>query len=206
MTRRDVVQMMMTLSDNAAADSILADLGLDRLSGTLAALGLHATTVRGGTADSQRLVIDDTGGTDLDTAVRLLADVDLALESRAHDAAYTSATTARDMTRLLTAIWTDAAASPESCRWIRSVMQRQIWRHRLASGFPHDDVVVAGKTGTLGSLRHEVGVVTFPDEVPVAVAVLTHAARPELALPRADAAIGTAARTAVTPLRRPTRR
>ena len=203
LTRRDLVRLMMTLSDNAAADAVLAAIGLDRVAGTVAALGLSATTIRGGSAEDQRAVLDDTGATRLVDALRLLADVDHPVRTAAYDAAHSSATTARDLTRLLSAVWNDIAASPASCAFIRQVMAQQVWRHRLAAGFPHDDVTVAGKTGTLAALRHEAGVVSFPDEVPVAVAILTHAARPELALPRADAAIGAAARTAVTPLRRP---
>ncbi len=86
---------------------------------------------------------------------------------------------------------------------VREAMRRQVWRHRVASGFPHDDVVVAGKTGTLGRLRHEIAVVEIPGEVPVAVSVLTRSLRPESHQPRVDTAIGVIARTAVHPLRRP---
>ncbi|MCX6465315.1 MAG: serine hydrolase, partial [Pseudonocardiales bacterium] len=62
-------------------------------------------------------------------------------------------------------------------------------------------VAVAGKTGTLGAIRNEVGVVSFTGERPVAVAVFTRAARADPVLPRADAVIGAAARIAVTDLR-----
>lgn len=71
--------------------------------------------------------------------------------------------------------------------------------HRLRAGFPTADV--AGKTGTLAAIRNEIGVVTFDEEYPVAVAVFTHAARADTAVPRADAAIARAARRAVTVLR-----
>jgi len=85
---------------------------------------------------------------------------------------------------------------------VRSSMRLQAWRHRVGSGFPHDDVAVHGKTGTLGRLRHEAAVVEFPGEHPVAVAVLTKSARPEIHQPRVDATIGEIARVAVTALRR----
>ena len=80
-------------------------------------------------------------------------------------------------------------------------MALQAWRHRIGSGFPHDDVTVHGKTGTLGNLRHEAAVIGFPHEHPVAVTILTRAVRNERHLPRADTAIGELARTAVTALR-----
>ena len=40
---------------------------------------------------------------------------------------------------------------------LRAVLGVQAWSHRLASGFPFDDVRVSGKTGTLPTLRHEAG-------------------------------------------------
>ncbi len=203
LSRRDVVRLMLTLSDNAAADAVLTDLGLEPVDQTLKALGLAHTTVRGGEQHHVEIMVEDTGTADFAHAMKTLADVDLVGRSRIYDPAVVSSTTARDMTRLLTAIWNDAAASPESCAFLRSVLTQQVWGHRLASGFPYDDVSVAGKTGTMVALRHEVGVVTFPDEVPVAVAVFTKAARADLAQPRIDLAIGAAARAAVTPLRRP---
>ncbi len=80
-------------------------------------------------------------------------------------------------------------------------MRKQVFRHRIATGFPL--ARVAGKTGTLGAVRNEVAVVEFPGERPVAVAVFTKSARGDLSLPIVDAAIGHAARTAVTTLRSP---
>lgn len=64
-----------------------------------------------------------------------------------------------------------------------------------------DDVHVAGKTGSLPTLRNEVGVVEYPDGGRYAVAVFTRTAHTAATLPAADAVIGTAARTAVDALR-----
>jgi beta-lactamase class A len=77
----------------------------------------------------------------------------------------------------------------------------QVWPHRLASGFPFDDVRVAGKTGTLPTVRNEIGVVEYPDGGRYAVAVCTRSASTAFTLPAADAVIGTAARLAVEHLR-----
>jgi len=79
-------------------------------------------------------------------------------------------------------------------------MGTQVWPHRLASGFPDDDVLVSGKTGTLPSLRIEVGVVESGGGRRHAVAVFTHSPTARFNLPQADAAIGTAARLAVDAL------
>lgn len=107
---------------------------------------------------------------------------------------------AHPLTRLLAWIWDDTAASPAGCRFARDLLGAQIWTRRLRAGFPRA-ARVAGKTGTIGAVRNEVGVVTFDGEHPVAVAVFTRAARADPTLPRADAVIGEAARIAVTELR-----
>ena len=75
------------------------------------------------------------------------------------DPARTNASTPREMTALLAALWDDRAAAPESCAAIRRLMGLQVWPHRLASGFPDDAFLVAGKTGTAPGIRNEIGVV-----------------------------------------------
>ncbi|MDH6130334.1 hypothetical protein P3T39_007327 [Kitasatospora sp. GP82] len=54
-----------------------------------------------------------------------------------------------------------------------------------------------GRAGTLPTLRHEVGVIEYPDGARYAVAVFTRAAATSITLPAADAVIGTTARLAV---------
>lgn len=102
------------------------------------------------------------------------------------------------MTALLGAVWRDEACAPEHGAAIRRLLALQVWPHRLASGFPFDDVRGAGKTGTLPTLRHEVGVVEYPDGGRYAVAVFTRTPDTAATLP---AAVGTAARIAVDALR-----
>ena len=202
LSARDAVRQMLTCSDNAAADRILALVGVDVVNGWLADAGLEHTTVRGGTRDSLARVRSETGRRAYRTSMQALADPDDDVRTAEYDSTLASATSAREMTTLLTALWKDTGTGPAT-RMVREALGQQIWVHRLRSGFPHDDVRVAAKTGTLGRLRHEVGVVTFPGEYPVAVAVFTQAARAESHLPDVDRAIGAIARTAVTALRRP---
>ncbi|MCO1656376.1 serine hydrolase [Pseudonocardia humida] len=201
MSLRDVARSMIIVSDNAAADALLDAVGLARVHDVLRVLGLHATTVRGGTRDTYDTLVRDTDADTLQDAMSRLADNDRPADPSALDPLLSSATTGRDMTRLLTAIWSDTAASPAQCAYMRTVLGQQVWPHRLAAGFPHPAVRVAGKTGTLGPLRHEVGVVQYRGEPPVAVAVFTRAARAEVHLPAVDAVIGSTARVAVGALR-----
>lgn len=201
MSWRDLARSMITVSDNAAGDAILDAVGLERVQESLRTLGLERTRVVGGTREVYRQLVHDTGELEVQAAHARLTDNDRTTRSAVLDPLLASATTAREMTTLLSAIWTDIAASPAQCAFMREVLGQQIWPHRLASGFPYPGVAVAGKTGTLGALRHEVGVITHQHEAPVAVAVLTHAARADRHLPRVDAAIGATAYTAVTALR-----
>ncbi|MYZ41175.1 serine hydrolase, partial [Streptomyces sp. SID4917] len=76
--------------------------------------------------------------------------------------------------RLLGLVWRDEAAPAAACADVRRWLEFQVWPHRLRSGFP-DGVKVSGKTGTLPSVRNEIGVVEYPDGGRYAVAVFTRA-------------------------------
>lgn len=204
MTWRDLAMSMMTVSDNVAADVILTHIGLPRIHADLNQLGLTHTRIVGGVAELHERLQRETGTSTVAEAFAALADPDIDPSVSAYDAAYSSSATPRDCTTLLDAIWTDRAASAASCEFIRQTMRKQVFTSRLASGFPFRRVSVAGKTGTLVAVRNEVGVIEFPGELPVAVAVFTMSARSEMALPEVDRAIGEVARAVVTELRTPT--
>ncbi|MGV9385429.1 serine hydrolase [Nonomuraea sp. NPDC003707] len=194
LTLRDLAHFMITMSDNAATDVLLRRVGLDRVNGTLATLGLSRTRLIGGCAELFRQVTEDIG-----------ADWDAATEDElramaVRDPARTTAGTPREITTLLGLIWRDQAGPPEACAEVRKVMGEQIWPHRLAAGFP-DEVKVSGKTGTLWGIRNESGVVEYPDGKRYAVAVFVRSDVIRSRLPAADAAIGRAARLAVDRLR-----
>ncbi|ALE75105.1 beta-lactamase [Pseudonocardia sp. EC080610-09] len=202
MSRRDLVTSMITVSDNVAADVVHAAVGRDRVAALPAELGLTGTRIRGGTADVLAGLVADTGTDDVAAAFAVLADNDVPAQVRALSPVFGSSTTAADATALLARLWRGELASDAGTAFARQVLSAQIWPHRLRAGFPAS-AAVAGKTGTVGAVRNEVGVVTYPGEHPVAVAVFTHAARSDAAVPRADAAIGAAARTAVNAVRAP---
>lgn len=202
MTLRDLVSSMITVSDNAAADAVLEVLGFERVAATLAALGLRDTHVRRSAAAEFARLRAELGVPDLPATFRRLADHDRPANPSAYDPVLSSSTTAREMTALLSALWADTAASPGQCAFARRLLSLRISRTRLAAGFPFDDVRTYGKTGTLGALRHEVGVVEYPGEPPIMIAIFTRAARADQNLPAAEAVIGRTAYLAATALRR----
>ncbi|NDL57313.1 serine hydrolase [Phytoactinopolyspora mesophila] len=204
---RDAVRSMMTVSDNAAADALFDLVGASRISAMLADIGLTATRVVGGTRDLYASLVDDFGSASLDEAIRHVQNAATLSELSTFDAgrAANNVGTCLDMTKLLEAVWQDRAASSEQCAFLRSVMAQQVWTQRLAAAFPFDDVVVSGKTGTFVALRHECGVVEYPNGEAYAIAVFTLSTRGRLILPSADASIAHAAKLAVAALRHPAR-
>ena len=164
MSLRDLAYLMIAVSDNTAADAVIDRVGRRRSTPCWPPSGW---TARGSST---------TAGSCSPAWSRTRAGGDVhrpALISRlrALDPARTNRSTPRDMTRLLSMIWRDEAASPESCASMRRLLGLQVWPHRLAAGFPYDDVAVSGKTGTLPTIRNEVGVVEYPDGGRYAVAV-----------------------------------
>ncbi|TDD90147.1 serine hydrolase [Actinomadura darangshiensis] len=203
MSLRDLTCLMITVSDNAAADAVMDRVGLDAVNAAAAALGLRDTVIEVDGRGLHESLLTDAGAGSVAEVWARLDEPGVMNRLRALDPLRTSRSTPRDMTRLLSMIWRDEAAPPDGCAAMRRLFGLQVWPHRLSSGFPYDDVVVSGKTGTLPTLRNEVGAVEYPDGARYAVAVFTRSLLPTAVLPQADAVIGTAARMAVEALRRP---
>ncbi|NUU24563.1 MAG: serine hydrolase [Streptomycetaceae bacterium] len=201
MSLRDLAAFMITVSDNAAADAVFARTGADAVNAACAALGLTATRIDSDSRALHDSLLAESNSVGLADLWVRLAEPGMRERLSALDPARTNRSTPRDMTRLLRTIWHDEAAPPEECALMRRMLGLQVWPHRLAAGFPYDDIWVSGKTGTLPTIRNEIGVVEYPDGSRYAVAVFTRSTSLAALQPQADAAIGTAARLAVQQLR-----
>ncbi|WP_432586913.1 serine hydrolase [Streptomyces sp. HD1123-B1] len=201
MSLRDLAYFTMTVSDNAAADALLRRVGVDTVRLLAAELGLERTRITGGPRWQLETMIEDAGAADAaEFAARYPAlDAGRLSRFRALDPHRTTSATARDITTLLRLIWQDRAGSPAACARVRELMSQQIFRQRLARGFP-DEVLIAAKTGTLPGLHNEAGVVHRPDGRRYAVAVFARTAGPAWRSSAVDRAIGRAARLAVDSL------
>lgn len=135
-TLRNLAISMMTVSDNGAADLLLGEVGVARLTADLEALGVPGIRIADGVREHYRRLRAETGTTTTEEAFAVLADPDTDVEVSAYDVAYSAAGSPEDCTRLLARIWNDTAASPSSCAFIRDTMRRQVVRSRLAAGFP----------------------------------------------------------------------
>lgn len=196
---RDLALLMMSVSDNRATDIIGDLVGLDAVNALMVSLGLPGTVLPG---DCQYLfdtIAEDLGDIDGDTIDPTSPD-DPRLHVRAADPLQTNRTTPREATTLLGLLWRDEELPAEACAAVREILGHQVWPHRLTAGF-EDGITVSGKTGTLGPVRNEVGVVEYPDGGRYAVAVFLRASTAAGRHPAADAAIGRIGRIAVDTLR-----
>jgi beta-lactamase class A len=198
---RDLAWFAMALSDNTAADLLIRRVGLDNTQALAAQLGLADTRIVGGPRQLLASMFEDVRVDD--EAAFAAVFPTLTGEQRAKlgvlDPARTTASTPRDMTRLLCLIWRDEAGPRPACEQVRRLMNRQASWHRLAAAFD-EDVAVAAKSGSVLAVRNEIGVVTYPDGRRYAVAVFTSGGV-GLRRPDIDAAIGRAGRLAVDQLR-----
>jgi beta-lactamase class A len=202
MSLRDLAWQMIGISDNAATDVIYGHVGEDKINATLVALGIKDTTITGDCRTLFATMYADLGITSIDELSGPLGWDDFHALSALDPRRATTRTTPRDMTRLLGLIWADDAAPADACAEARRILGLQVWPHRLASGFADlDEVKTSGKTGTLPTIRNEVGVVTYPDGGRYAVACFTRANTLAAKNAPADAVIGRTARLAVDALR-----
>ncbi|MGC0416837.1 serine hydrolase [Embleya sp. AB8] len=197
MSLRDLASLAIAVSDNAAADALWDVLGLDLVNATMAELGLTRTVAIEPLREMYAGMRADAGP----AGAAGLVDPAVVARLRALDPHRSNRGTPRDLTRLLAAIWRDEVCAGSYGVGLRRVLGLQAWSHRMASGFPFDDVRVSGKTGTLPTMRHEVGVVEYPDGGRYTIAIFTRSADTAASLPTADAVIGTVARMAVDALR-----
>ncbi|MFJ1761553.1 serine hydrolase [Amycolatopsis sp. NPDC088138] len=178
---RDAALLALSVSDNTAADLLFDRVGVENVRSLLAELGLTRTTIIGAPRDLLRTIMEDTAS---------------GVPLRALDPLRTTASTPREMTGLLSAIWSDDVAGPQVLGWLSA----QVSWHRLTAGFP-PEVTVAAKTGTMPGIRNEIGIATYPDGTSYAIAVFTVGGAETLRRPDIDRAIGDAARAAVDQLR-----
>lgn len=209
---RDLCGLMLTISDNTATDRLIEVVGLDRINARASHCDCVATVIE---SDLQTLF--DGIGTDMGYAdyatyaaaqagafgeeARLLSTDPARIDAcAAYDPRRTNRSTARDMTRLLTAIWTDTGAAPEACASVRAIMARQ-FATRIGRGLPAG-VSIAAKTGALtGRVRNEIGVITHQDGRAFALAVFTRPHRPFERTEDIDAAMAAGAAAAIAALR-----
>ena len=165
-------ELMLVLSDNSATDIVLSAAGGgEQVTARMRELGLDSIRVDRPTAGliSDFIGIERRDGEpapNQDRFIELYKETTGESRRRAaivFDDDPRDTATPRDMTELIIRIWTDAVLTPESCAQIRETMGRcETGERRLQAGLPIS-AELAHKTGTIGSVTNDVGVVTLPD-------------------------------------------
>jgi len=164
---RDLVTLMMIVSDNTATDLVTQRVGLENVNSTLRRLGLERTRV---VADCRDILFDLIDLDDLPEEEKTLA----MFEERAHVTTLggswslgvdeNDVTTPNEMLRLLEMIVGGEAASRESCDAILDTMRRcQTGGYRIGKYLPREKVEIAHKTGSIPGVRNDASVVTLLD-------------------------------------------
>ena len=187
-TLRDLLLMMIVVSDNAATDMVLAQVGGPAaVTATMAELGLPSIrldrTIRQLLADISAAVEPRTQGLDYHALEALFTENE-EVQARFRDRAAVQAgiraategrdqATPQDIARLYAQIARSECASPDSCAAILKTLERQQLRGRIPRELP-PGVRCCHKTGTLGpgKVTNDTGLLFIQDR-PIAVAVLS---------------------------------
>lgn len=148
-----LLELAITGSDNSASDILLALVGgAERVNARLVSLGLNDIRLHRSIA-------------------RLIHDFDEDPERFPSDPRDTA--TPSSLASLLASIWHGKALSPASAEILFQAMRRcQTGQLRIPGMLPLR-TEVAHKTGTIGSVVNDVGVITLPDQSHVALAIFT---------------------------------
>jgi len=135
LTLRDLVVLMLQVSDNVATNLLIRRLGRDRINSILATIGLRHT----------RLLTDRIDVKQLETDLFALGT-----------------TTPGEMNTLLQQLARHTILPPSMCEDILGIMKRDSNKQRICGDLPlRRDLVIAHKSGTLDGVYHDIGLLTF---------------------------------------------
>lgn len=169
---RNIIYLMMLISDNSATDLLLTRVGTENVNRRLESFGVEGITVN---RTCQQLILDYRGvdyekyrNLTLEELQKALTS-ELALSPQAFELArkefsrvMKDQATPSGMTRLLELIATGKILDKESCDFIIDVMLRcQTGERRLKGDLP-PGVRVAHKTGTIGGTVNDAGIIFLP--------------------------------------------
>jgi beta-lactamase class A len=164
-TYRDLLHLMMIVSDNTATDLVASKVGFENVNGAMRALGLRKTTV---TKYCREILFDLVGINDLSLKEMTLDVFQEAAESEEYTGSWSlgvednDVSTPDEMTKLLGLIVDGKAASRKSCNEILTIMSKcQTGSYRIPKYLPRKAVILQRKTGSLPGIRNDVGVVTI---------------------------------------------
>lgn len=172
---RNLINLMMNVSDNSATDILVEKVGPDNVNARLRSYDIDGMTVD---RTCQELILEAIGldpeelrGLSLDEVIKAYRmkfrenpkEVDFARENFPH--VMKDQSTPRAMNDLLGLIFHREILDEESCEYIIDVMlECQTGAGRIKGDLPRG-VRVAHKTGTIGGTVNDVGIIFLPDDL-----------------------------------------
>lgn len=200
MSLRDLAAMSLSVSDNAAADTLYNIVGPDRIADVLTANKIRSIEVDRPMSHLYAAIDDIADGDESEALILATENFKTSGAPYFLNTAFNTGT-ARGVARLFELIHTDQLIGAESSAALRKLLKTQVFRHRIATGFPMDAVEYYGKTGTFLNFRHEAGIVIDADSRAFSIAVFTRSRIAAFSQPELDASIGYCSRLAVEHLR-----
>ena len=172
LTLRDVAMLMMTISDNTAAELLTVRLTKARIDEVMHDYGLSSIHVPLGVRALLYELVDlDWSKPGQYEEARALLRASAGSGGRAVIPDQGDRSTPSDLCRLLELVRTDAILDLSSCAAILDILRRNKSDSRIPALLPKG-TVVAHKTGTIRGVRNDVGIVHAPSG-PYAVAILS---------------------------------
>jgi len=181
---RNLVNLMMMVSDNSATDILLAKVGRENVNKRLKEYGIMGISVN---RSCQELIMDWMGIDDQEYRELTLEQIEAesrkglwrSLEQRRESRRKfildpRDQSTPAAMTLLLEKIYRKEILDAESCELIMSIMSRCQTGERRIRGMLPPGTPVAHKTGTIAGTFNDAGIITLPDNLGhVALTVFT---------------------------------
>jgi beta-lactamase class A len=193
----DLAVQMVTASDNSATDILISLVGFNPIKAVAEELGLTQTAVDTDNQGLLQTLAEAIGRENWQELVSAWYELEPARVLAALAEPGPIRTSPRDCTKLLAALWSNAAEPTAATIEVRQLMALQSSRNRIASAFG-PRIRVAAKSGSLlGVVRNEIGVVEYENHSRYAAAVFTRGWEPYAQEHEIDAAIGLTVRMAI---------
>lgn len=175
-TVRDLLTLMIIISDNTATDMVMRKVGVPQIDGLMKAWGLPnihlAFDIRG--------IFDDMFGPEFADPNRYFGDwrqKRTPPEGKRDGHAYSggadnNAATPREMTRLCAMIYQGEVLNRAACDGMLNILLQQTLNQRLPRYLPYG-VPFAHKTGTLSGIRNDAGVLYATEQDHIALTVFS---------------------------------
>lgn len=164
---RDLLNLMMIVSDNTATDLVVKRVGFDNINAAMKEFGLEKTRV---TKYCRDILFDLVELNDLDPEEMTIDVFREAAENGEYSGSWSlgvednDVSTPNEMNHLLELINNGEAASKESCEKILDIMSKcQTGNYRIPKYLPQKKLLLQRKTGSLPGIRNDVGIVTMKE-------------------------------------------